>query len=169
MKRIWNIISTFILACMVLMLIAFGGCRLFGITPYVVSSGSMEPEYPVGSLIYAKEVPAEQIKVGDDITFYTSDDHTIATHRVYEIEDEQFRTQGINNKDSDGNILHDAKPVSVDNLIGTPILMIPYLGYVNQFCTTTPGVYILLGAALVIIAVSWVIDKRQRYSCKPQS
>ena len=169
MKQIWNIISTFILTCMVLMLIAFSWCRFLGITPYMVSSGSMEPEYPVGSLIYVKKVPAEQIKVGDDITFYISDDHTIATHQVYEIEDEQFRTQGINNKDSDGNILHDAKPISFKDLIGTPVLMIPYLGYVNQFCTTVPGVYILLGAAFGIIAVSWVIDKRQRYSCKPQS
>lgn len=116
MKTCWSIISTIVLAVLVILLIAFGGVRLFGLTPYMVTSGSMEPEYPVGSLIYVKEVPPEQIDVGDVITFRLTDGQTVATHQVYEADraQEEFRTQGINNRDSEGNILHDAEPVKTD-------------------------------------------------------
>ena len=116
MKTCWSIISTIVLAVLVILLIAFGGVRLFGLTPYMVTSGSMEPEYPVGSLIYVKEVPPEQIDVGDVITFRLTDGQTVATHQVYEADraQEEFRTQGINNRDSEGNILHDAEPVKMN-------------------------------------------------------
>ena len=131
MKTCWSIISTIVLAVLVILLIAFGGVRLFGLTPYMVTSGSMEPEYPVGSLIYVKEVPPEQIDVGDVITFRLTDGQTVATHQVYEADraQEEFRTQGINNRDSEGNILHDAEPVKYTSVLGCPVTVIPYLGY----------------------------------------
>ncbi len=131
MKTCWSIISTIVLAVLVILLIAFGGVRLFGLTPYMVTSGSMEPEYPVGSLIYVKEVPPEQIDVGDVITFRLTDGQTVATHQVYEADraQEEFRTQGINNRDSEENILHDAEPVKYTSVLGCPVTVIPYLGY----------------------------------------
>lgn len=131
MKTCWSIISTIVLAVLVILLIAFGGVRLFGLTPYMVTSGSMEPEYPVGSLIFVKEVPPEQIDVGDVITFRLTDGQTVATHQVYEADraQEEFRTQGINNRDSEGNILHDAEPVKYTSVLGCPVTVIPYLGY----------------------------------------
>lgn len=131
MKTCWSIISTIVLAVLVILLIAFGGVRLFGLTPYMVTSGSMEPEYPVGSLIFVKEVPPEQIDVGDVITFRLTDGQTVATHQVYEADraQEEFRTQGINNRDSEGNILHDAEPVKYTSVLGCPVTVIPYLRY----------------------------------------
>ena len=38
MKTCWSIISTIVLAVLVILLIAFGGVRLFGLTPYMVTS-----------------------------------------------------------------------------------------------------------------------------------
>lgn len=35
--------------------IAFAGVRLVGLTPFAVLSASMEPQYPVGSLIYVQD------------------------------------------------------------------------------------------------------------------
>ena len=170
MKTCWSIISTIVLAVLVILLIAFGGVRLFGLTPYMVTSGSMEPEYPVGSLIYVKEVPPEQIDVGDVITFRLTDGQTVATHQVYEADraQEEFRTQGINNRDSEGNILHDAEPVKYTSVLGCPVTVIPYLGYVNRFCTTAPGVYILIGGAVAILVISLLIDGRtEKVTKKP--
>lgn len=43
---------------------AAGGRAAGGADPFVVLSGSMEPTYPTGALIYVKKVPAEQIQVG---------------------------------------------------------------------------------------------------------
>ena len=145
-----------------ILIIAFAIPKLFGFTPYMVASGSMEPEYPVGSLVYVKSVDPKEINVGDTITFYMANSDIVATHQVYKIdtENKQFRTQGINNRDESGNILHDARPVPYSALIGKPQLCVPYLGYLNQFCTTAPGIYILLGCVLTIVAVSFYIDRR---------
>ena len=97
--------------------------HLFGIKTYVVTSGSMEPEFPVGSLVYVEKVNPSEIKVGDTITFYLKETNIVATHQVYEVDikNRLFRTQGINNFDGDGKILHDAEPVYYNYLLKTMI------------------------------------------------
>ena len=139
---------------------AFMMPKFIGLQPYVVTSGSMEPKYPVGSLIYVEKVEAEEISVGESITFYLQGTDTAATHQVYEVDRQQrqFRTQGINNRDQEGNILHDALPVSYDSVIGRPLFCIPYLGTVNRFCTTAPGSYVLIGLALFVAGISFVLE-----------
>ena len=42
---------------------------LFGIKTYYVVSGSMEPQIPVGSMIYVRECEPSKLKEGDIITF----------------------------------------------------------------------------------------------------
>ena len=94
-KRIWDIATTVIVAIVVIFALLLVGVRLFGIQVYSVISGSMEPEYPVGSLIYVKKATPDEVKVGDVITFVLSNE-TPATHRVIDIDcDAQlFYTQG---------------------------------------------------------------------------
>ena len=46
------------------------GKSLLGPTYPVVLTDSMEPEYMVKDVLIVKEVPLDEIKVGDDITFY---------------------------------------------------------------------------------------------------
>ena len=167
-KKVWSIIVS-ICFCMVLTLIVlfhFGG--IWGIKTFVVTSGSMEPMYPVGSLIYVKKVAPETIHVGEAITFYMDKDGTVATHQVYEIEQskKQFRTQGINNRDEKGNILQDALPVLYDNLIGKPIWCIPRLGNLKRFCTTAPGCYWVMVVGAVMTGISIIIENSAKKKCK---
>ena len=105
------------------------GPKLFGITPYVITSGSMRAIYPVGSLIYVKDVDPSMINVGDSITFY-KDKGIVATHQVYEIDKsaKQFKTQGVSNLDINGEIIKDATPVDFKAVIGKPVFCVPYLG-----------------------------------------
>lgn len=161
MRRAWSILSTVILIAVFFLFIVFAGIRLVGLTPYTVASGSMEPEYPVGSLIYVREISPQEIREGDVITFYLEDGKTVATHQVYKIdrEEELFYTQGINNRDSEGNILQDASPVAYSSVLGCPAAVIPYLGYVNHFCATAPGIYILIGTAVLVPVISIFIDR----------
>ena len=65
-------------------------------------------------------------------------------------ESQTILTQGIANKAADGSILHDADPVSFSQVVGVPVLCVPYLGYVNDFVTTPPGVYIV-----VVVVACW--------------
>ena len=55
MKKLWNMITTVLVALVVILAILLVGVRVIGLTPYVVLSGSMEPTYHTGSLIYVKK------------------------------------------------------------------------------------------------------------------
>ena len=53
--------------------------------PFAVLSGSMEPDLPVGSMVFVRQVEPTDITVGDNATFYRSDG-AVVTHQVYEID-----------------------------------------------------------------------------------
>ncbi len=153
-RKIWNAALTLLLIAVVVLAALFTGVRLFGLTPYTVTSGSMEPAYPVGSMIYVKHADPGDVQVGQAITFYLNSS-TVATHQVWAIEGEGFRTQGIANRDSEGNILHDAAPVPFDALIGTPVACIPYLGFLYVAIRTPVGVcaLVFLGAGACLASL----------------
>ena len=141
----------------------FYGFSLFNVKTYVVTSGSMAPKYPVGSLIYISNVNPQDIKVGDAITFHMKNSPIIATHEVYEIdyENKRFYTQGINNKNNAGEIIHDVEPVPFQNLIGRPTLCIPYLGRLNMVITKKSGSYVLISITFAIIIISYLLNKER--------
>ena len=153
-KRIWNWFSSILVASVVLLAVALVGVRIVGLQPYVVLSGSMEPTYPVGSLIYVKSTDYKQLKVGDPITFLVSED-TVATHRIIEVlpdEDDpntiRYFTQGDANDAPDGSSVH------YKNIIGKPVFSIPYLGYVSNYIQAPPGKYVAIsGCALLMLLV----------------
>lgn len=76
-----KILSTILTVLLCLIMLLLSGFRLLGWIPLAVLSGSMEPQYPVGSLIFVRPVAAEDVKLGDPITFYMADGRTLATHR----------------------------------------------------------------------------------------
>ena len=89
-----------------------------------------------------------------------SDSQIIATHEVYLIDEEKqiFKTQGINNRDSQGNIVPDASPVEFSKLIGKPIFCIPYMGFVNRYVTTEPGLYVVLFITVMTVLISFILE-----------
>lgn len=119
--------------------------------------------YPVGSLIYVEETQPSEIKQKDVITFYMNGTQIVATHQVYEIDEvnKQFKTQGINNKDENGNIIHDAEPVDFSSLIGKPVMCIKNLGYINKLVTTRPGIYIVFFVTIIIILINYILEKME--------
>ncbi len=156
-RKIWNVALTCLLIAALGLTAAFTGCRLVGLTPYTVTSGSMEPVYPVGSIIYVKQAAPQDIQVGEAITFYL-DRSTVATHQVWAIEGESFRTQGIANRDSEGNILHDAVPVPFEDLIGKPVACLPYLGFLYTAIRTQVGVCALVFLGAGVCLTSLLLD-----------
>ena len=146
LKKIWNVVSTVLVVLMVLSAVFLMGARLFGYECYTVISGSMEPEYMVGDLLYVKKVDVNSIKVGDDITFVLNEDLVVATHRVVRVdtENQRFYTKGL------ANDIEDA-PVHFNNVIGVPQFHIPKLGYVSDFVQNPPGTYIAIGAVILLI------------------
>ena len=61
LKKIWNIFTTVLTVIAILLAVALVGIRLFGFQVFSVLSGSMEPNYHVGSLIYVTEVDYHEL------------------------------------------------------------------------------------------------------------
>ena len=157
-KKIWNWVSGILVALVVLLAVALAGVRIIGLHPFVVLSGSMEPEYHVGSLIYVKSVDYKTLQVGDDITYMVSED-TVVTHRIIEVlVDEEdpntlrYFTQGIANDVPDGTSVH------YKNIIGKPLFSIPYLGYVSNYIQQPPGLYVALATGAILILLVFLPD-----------
>lgn len=154
LKKIWNITSTAVVVLIVLCAVFLMGSRLMGYQVFTIISGSMEPEYNVGDLIYVKKVDPQTIKVGDDITFILNEDLVIATHRVVRIDAEKqhFYTKGLANE------IEDSDPVHFNNVIGVPKFSIAKLGYVSNFIQNPPGTYITIGLGVLLILIVFLPD-----------
>ena len=98
-----------------------------------VLSGSMEPKLGVGGLVVMRPIQAEEVKVGDIISFKVPDMDTPVCHRVIEIQSTggvlSLRTKG------DANDSPDPSPVLADAVKGKEILYLPYVGYLTYFET----------------------------------
>ena len=157
-RKTWNIISTVLVSLVVLLALLLVGARVFGLQVFTVLSGSMEPTYHTGSLIYVKKVDPYAIEAGQVITFLLDED-TIATHRVVAVvPDEEdasvirFRTKGDANESEDGGLVH------YKNVIGTPVFTIPYLGYVASYIQHPPGMYVAIAAGAVLLMLTFLPD-----------
>ena len=77
-----NIAGTLILLSVIASCLPVTVPRFMGYEIYNVVSGSMEPEIPVGSILYVKRAEPEEIIPGDVIAFRR--DGSVITHRVEE-------------------------------------------------------------------------------------
>lgn len=157
-KKIWNVVSSILVAMVVLLALLLVGARVVGLQVFVVLSGSMEPTYRTGSLIYVKKVDPYTIQEGQPITFMMNET-TVATHRVVGIvPDEEdptvirFRTKGDANDAEDGGLVH------YKNVIGRPVFSIPYLGYVADYIQHPPGRYVAISAGAVLLLLVFLPD-----------
>lgn len=153
-KKLWSILSTVLVAGMVLCAVFLMGSRVLGYQCYTVISGSMEPVYSVGDLLYVKAVDPDSIRAGDPITFILNEELVVATHRVVRVdaENRHFYTKG------DANEIEDQAPVHFNNVIGVPQFSIPKLGYVSNFVQNPPGTYITVGVGIVLIGLVFLPD-----------
>ena len=156
-KKIWNVFTTVVLLLVIVLAILLVGVRLFGFKPYTVLSGSMEPTYHVGSLIYVKSVDVTSLDVDDPITFYI-DEKTVATHRIIEVKPDSanpdaryFRTQGDANDTPDD-------PIHSSSVIGKPIFTIPYLGYLSNFLQHPLGRNVAIASCMALLLLMLLPD-----------
>lgn len=140
------------------------GGRLLGLKNYIVLSGSMEPAYHVGSLVYVKPVEPDTLEEGEVITFRLTGD-SMVTHRIAEVigsgENVQFRTKG------DANDIEDGGLVPASNVVGKVIFSMPFLGYAASFIQTAAGraALVAYGAFLLLMLILpelIFVDKKEK-------
>ena len=147
-KKVWGGISTLLVIVAAMLAIALVGVRLLGWQVYSVLSGSMEPTFQTGSLVYVRPAQAEEIKEGDIITF-TLDGEVIATHRVVAVVNDggqiAFRTKG------DANRVEDSRLVTADQLVGKALFSIPGMGKLVEQIHTERGRIVAIGVGVALV------------------
>ena len=156
MALLFNRIGTAVMLLLILLCIPFTLPKLFGMQIYEVKTESMEPTYPVGSVVYVKEAEASDIAVGDVITYTLgTDTKLVMTHRVTGILDEEqsFVTKG------DANPVEDAEPVSWSRLIGRPVFCIAGIATIANFINSSEG-GVALACVFVLVFAMWLTAER---------
>jgi signal peptidase len=151
-SKICNILYTVILTAVIL---AGGGIlvlRFLGFQPMAVLSGSMQPAYKVGDLVFVNtKAKPEDMRVDDVITFNV-DENTIVTHRVIETDSAAgtFTTKG------DANDNQDFMSVTYSMFVGKAVFSVPGAGRVLMNLDSRNG--LAMGMMLVgVLAVLFIV------------
>lgn len=132
---------------------------LVGGSAMTVLTQSMEPTLPPGTLVVVKPTPADEIAIGDVVTYQIrSGEAAVVSHRVisktYTDGALTFITQGDNNTEPD------ADPVRAVQIRGTIWYSFPLLGWVNSLLTGANRTLVLAISAggLFLYAVFEVVQ-----------
>ncbi|CAH8551214.1 unnamed protein product [Schistosoma turkestanicum] len=119
----------------------------------VVLSGSMEPAFHRGDVLYLTNYPDEPIRVGDIVVFKIEGREIPIVHRVLKLHEStngtiKFLTKGDNNPVHDRGLYAPGQDwLTPSHLIGRTRGFIPYIGQVTIIMNENPRLkYSVLGA-----------------------
>lgn len=139
---------------------------VFGFSLLQVQTGSMIPEYEIGTVVVTKKVDARELEVGDVISFYSMDKDIsgkVNTHRIVEIEhggDDNapyFTTKGDHNDEVDKQKVWPAQLVGkvVYNLgtVSGSVIGVFRNPNVIFFVIVLPLIFITFGEAVNLVSL----------------
>lgn len=128
-------ISAFVIVVGIVMVV-------LGYRPFILSSSSMEPLYPKGSLVFVNtRVSVSDIAVGDVIA-YRTDTNALVLHRYV----------GKNQLQGDANETAQTVMLDKTNFIGREVFNIPSLGMIAASLLKHRIVIYVVAGVLVVIA-----------------
>ena len=134
-----------------------------GMIPLIVLTDSMYPEIKSGDLIVCKTIEAEDVEIGDVISFFdpAGNGTAVVTHEVIDKYTENgtlyFKTKGTNNN------TEDRLPVPAEKLVGIYAdVRIPAAGNIALFMQTVPGLIVCVVVPIVLL-VGYDILRRRKY------
>lgn len=151
MKKLCNVLSMVLLACLLALALVVAAPLLLGYQELAVLSGSMEPDIPVGSVVYVDDdIEPAELESGDVVT-YALDSSVYVTHRVVSVDtDKQILvTKGDANEVEDGEI-------QFDQVVGKVTFHLPYLGILTSNVRTSKGIMTITIAIVVILALNFL-------------
>ncbi|MBO0483037.1 signal peptidase I [Enterococcus sp. MSG2901] len=139
--------------------------HLLGLTPQIIDDKDMAPLYSNGSVVYVRPQNAEDILVGDVITYYENSGERVKTRRVIAVGDNQeyFYTKADTQTQVESGRI---KPRSV---IGKPVFQIPYIGALLSKDSFSKMNFLFWSVAICLTAATtWnTIDEfRKKKNCR---
>ena len=157
LKVVWKVLEKIIMVAIILISIiivtqnvtdnekAFLGYRIFR-----VQTGSMVPKYLVGDVIIVKEKDINEIKIGDDVTYWGTAGTMrgkLVTHQVIDIEEEEgkkvFHTKGIANNAEDPKVYEE----QINGVVQGK------LHIVTAICSLLKNQYVLYFACIIPLTI----------------
>jgi len=145
------LLSTLLLNVLTLSLVGkikSGASVSSGFSCAIIGSGSMEPTISVNDLLLIKGW--ESYQAGDIIT-YVSPKGALVTHRIKEVLDNGYITQGDANNIADEEVLR-------QRVMGRVIFVMPVAGGIIDGLLSPVGIFILVCAFLLV----WLIRRIRR-------
>ena len=127
-----------------------------GFQRYVIVSGSMTGTYDRGSIVFDREVPVADLKVGDTITYEPppgASSEKFVTHRIFRIQgnaqgERIFRTKGDANESADPWTFSLEKPDQAKVAFS-----VPYVGYLLAALSIPTVRMLAIGLPAVLVAL----------------
>lgn len=151
-KKICNFLSTVVLLLLMVVAAVILVPMILGFREMAVLSGSMEPNIPVGSIVYVKPLDDPAVlEPGDVCTYTLADGETMVTHRVVSVDPDSqtLVTKGDANDTEDGAI-------SFSQVFGEAQFHLPYLGYIAINIKTPTGILAVCGVLVVVIMLNFI-------------
>ena len=153
--------------CFVLLILvcALGAPRLFGVNEFNIITGSMNPTYPVGTLVFVQPKAADTIRPGEVVSYVANEDLDIITHRCVgnDYDNKTLTTRG------DANNSEDA-PVLYENVVGVVAYSLPYVGGVVDYLSNDQiGRVVLVGILVTILGLTIMIEQMSSYLTKKKA
>jgi len=155
--------------CLLVMVLALAFLlpAAFGLQRYVITGGSMEGTYDLGSVVFEESVPVADLEVGDVITYVPPADSgidTLVTHRIIKIDGTTFQTQGDANPDPD--------PWTFELTAATQSRVtssLPYVGYLFIALGDRSTRMVVIGVPAAIIALASLVELLRALRRKPSA
>lgn len=148
-EKICNWISRIIFVILLILVLLLFVPNFIGFKTFSVISGSMEPNIPVGSLVYTKSIEFGDLKAGDVISYKLSED-TMVTHRIDTVNEEQ-RTL-VTKGDANDNV--DSVEVQENQVVGKVVFSIPLLGFIAIYSRTPIAIVVVCVVIAILILVN---------------
>ncbi len=117
-----------ILAGVVVVAFIWLNTGMLGVRPALISGMSMEPTFHTGDMVLTRDVPLQDLKVGDIVRYKLGG--VAVVHRIVKIDQGDsgtvFTTKGDNNNTED-------KPVQGQQIQGRVVLIIPKVGWASIY------------------------------------
>lgn len=151
--RIYKAVGNIIVIICIIVIGAFLVMAVCNVKVVIVASGSMEPTIHTGSICLI-DINDEDIAENDIIVFSRGGNDII--HRVVDITDEGYITKGDANSNVDFGV------VTADQVQGTFIYTVPYVGYVIDFIGSVSGIICIAVAATLYILIGIMLSSVKR-------
>lgn len=165
-RKIMNIVSTVLLILLVGVVIFIFVTRISGQSPslfgyhiFRVSSDSMVPVLEVGDIIVVKEVPVEEIEMGDIITYNGTEGSVSGktiTHQVILAPYEENGVWYMQTRGMAERVTSDDPVISYDQVIGEYVRTLPFINNMYNFFLSPVGLIVFIAIILILFGYEMI-------------